>query len=146
AKMLKYLLLKPLEPKDLPALQGLTTREICKVWAAASRFIRKQLSQKMEIEVGTFALVPACATVQRDTVLPLEIPMFQPNRFMRSFCKLKCTKTQIPEETPHTELDFEEIAVDLHFQQEIVKKCVQETLVFFAEALQENKEVEFSFK
>ncbi|NWU98249.1 CCD81 protein, partial [Upupa epops] len=148
AKMLKYLLLKPLEPKDLSTLKELTTREICQIWAAASRYIRGQLLQKraVEIGVGTFALVPAHATVQGNMVLPLEIPLFQPTRLIKKFYKLRCAKTKIPDETPQVQLDFEEIAAAIHFQKEIVEKCMQETLFFFAEALRDNKEVEFFFK
>lgn len=50
------------------------------------------------------------------------------------------------DETPVVELDFEQIAAEIHFRQEIVERCIHETLLFFAGALRDNKEVEFSFK
>ncbi|CAM9814084.1 unnamed protein product [Bubo scandiacus] len=146
--MIKYLLFSPLEHKDLPTLRELTTSEICQVWAGASRYIRRELLQKkaVEIGVGTFALVPACATVGEDKVLPVERPVFQPCRLLKKFYKLKCAKAKIPDETLRVQLDFEQIAADTHFRKEIVEQCVHETLLFFAEALRDNKEVEFSFK
>lgn len=52
--------------------------------------------QAVEIGVGTFALVPARATVGEDKVLPVERPVFQPCRFLKKFYKLKCAKTKIP--------------------------------------------------
>lgn len=42
--------------------------------------------------------------------------------------------------------DFEDIAAHIHFRHEIVEQCVQETLLYFAGALRENKEVEFTFR
>lgn len=50
------------------------------------------------------------------------------------------------DETPLVQLDFEQIAADTHFRPEIVERCVHETLLFFAEALLDNKEVEFTFR
>lgn len=50
------------------------------------------------------------------------------------------------DETPVVELDFEQIAAEIHFRREIVERCIHETLLFFAGALRDNKEVEFSFK
>lgn len=50
------------------------------------------------------------------------------------------------DETPFVQLDFEEIAAEIHFRREIVEQCIHETLLFFAGALRDNKEVEFSFK
>ena len=50
------------------------------------------------------------------------------------------------EETPLVQLDCEQIAADTRFRKEIVEQCVHETLLFFAEALRDNKEVEFSFE
>ncbi|XP_021136960.2 uncharacterized protein LOC110355536 [Columba livia] len=146
--MIKYLLLKPLEPDDLPTLRELTTNEICKVWASASKYIRKELSQKraVEIGVGTFALVPAQASVTEGQVLAIERPVFQPCRFLKKFYKLKCAKTKIPDETPLIQLDFEEIATAIHFRSEIVERCIHETLLFFAGAIRDKKEVEFSFR
>ncbi|XP_029859883.1 coiled-coil domain-containing protein 81-like [Aquila chrysaetos chrysaetos] len=146
--MIKYLLFKPLGPEDLPTLKELTTSEICKVWAGASRYIRRQLLQKraVEIGVGTFALVPARATVGEDKALPVERPVFRPCRLLKKFYKLKCAKTKIPDETPFVQLDFEQIAAEIHFRREIVERCIHETLLFFAGALRDNKEVEFSFK
>ncbi|NWT48742.1 CCD81 protein, partial [Chroicocephalus maculipennis] len=148
AKMMKYLLFSSLGPEKLPTLKELTTSEICRVWAATSRYIRRQLLQKraVEIGVGTFAVVPACATVGEDEVLPLERPVFKPCKFLKKFYKLKCAKTKIPDETACVPLDFEQIAADIHFRQEVVELCVHETLLFFAGTLRDEKEVEFSFK
>ncbi|KFP44932.1 Coiled-coil domain-containing protein 81, partial [Chlamydotis macqueenii] len=122
--------------------------EICRIWAGASRYIRRQLLQKkaVEIGVGTFAVLPACATVAEDKVLPLERPVFQPCRFLKKFYKLRCAKTKIPEDTLRVPLDFAQIGADIRFRQEIVERCIHETLLFFAGALQDEKEVEFSFK
>lgn len=50
------------------------------------------------------------------------------------------------DETPRVLLDFEQIAADIHFRQEVVELCVHETLLFFAGTLRDEKEVEFSFK
>ncbi|NXG47181.1 CCD81 protein, partial [Psilopogon haemacephalus] len=147
AKMLKYVLFKPLGPEHLPTLKELRTAEICRVWAAACRYIRRQLLQKkaVDIGVGTFAVLLAHATVEEDKVLPVERPVFQPCRFIKKFYRLKCAKTRIPDKTPVVELDYEQIAVEIHFRPEIVEKCIHETLLFFAGALQDQKEVEFSF-
>ncbi|NXW12128.1 CCD81 protein, partial [Fregetta grallaria] len=122
--------------------------EICKVWAATSKYIRRQLLQKrvVEIGVGTFAVVPARATVGEDKVLPVERPVFQPCRFLKKFYKLKCAKSKIADETPVVQLDFEQIATDIHFRPAIVEQCIHETLLFFAGALRDKKEVEFFFK
>ncbi|NWH55733.1 CCD81 protein, partial [Fregata magnificens] len=148
AKMIKYLLFKPLEPEQLPTLRELTTSEICRVWASASKYIWRQLLQKraVEVGVGTFAVVPAHATVGEGKVLPVERPVFRPCRFLKKFYKLKCAKTKIPDETPSVPLDFEQIAAAIHFRREIVERCIHETLLFFAGALRDSKEVEFSFK
>ncbi|KFV67496.1 Coiled-coil domain-containing protein 81, partial [Dryobates pubescens] len=147
AKMLKYLLFKPVGPEDLPTLKELRTTEICEVWAATSRYIRRQLLQKkvVDIGVGKFAVLPAHATVEEDKVLPVEKPVFQPCRFLKNFYRLKCAKIRIPDKTSLVELDYEQIAADIHFRPKIVEQCVHETLLFFAGALQEKKEVEFSF-
>ncbi|XP_069633319.1 uncharacterized protein [Haliaeetus albicilla] len=102
--------------------------------------------QAVDIGVGTFALVPARATVGEDKALPVERPVFRPCRFLKKFYKLKCAKTKIPDETPFVQLDFEQIAAEIHFRREIVERCIHETLLFFAGALQDDKEVEFSFK
>ncbi|NXN38708.1 CCD81 protein, partial [Rhinoptilus africanus] len=143
----KYLLFSSLGPENLPTLRELTSSEICKVWAGTSRYIHGELLQKraVEIGVGTFGVVPACATVAEDKVLPLERPVFQPCRLLKEFYKLKCAEAKIPDETPCVALDFEQIAADIHFRQEIVELCVHETLLFFAGALHDDKEVEFSF-
>lgn len=50
------------------------------------------------------------------------------------------------DEIPVVQLDFEEIAAETHFRHEIVEQCVHETLLCFAGALRDNKEVEFSFR
>ncbi|KAM6035438.1 uncharacterized protein LJ206_000838 isoform 1-T1 [Theristicus caerulescens] len=102
--------------------------------------------QAVDIGVGTFAVVPVCATVGEDQVLPVERPVFQPCRFLKKFYRLKCAKTKIPDETLSVALDFEQIAADIHFRRDIVEQCIHETLLFFAGALRDNKEVEFSFK
>ncbi|NXN34671.1 CCD81 protein, partial [Nycticryphes semicollaris] len=148
AKMMKYVLFSSLEPEKLTTLKELTTNEICRVWAATSRYIRRQLLQKraVDIGVGTFAVVPAQATVGEGEVLPLERPVFCLSKLLKKFYKLKCPKTKIPEETPSVQLDFEQIAADVHFRQEIVEQCIHETLLYFAGALRDGKEVEFSFR
>ncbi|KFZ60608.1 Coiled-coil domain-containing protein 81, partial [Antrostomus carolinensis] len=148
AEMARYLLFRSLGPEAFPTLKELTTNEICKVWAATSRHIRRQLLQKkaVQIGIGTFAVVPACARGAEDKVLPVERPVFQLCRFLKKFYKLKYAKTKIPDETPFVELDFEQIAADIRFRREIVERCVHETLLFFAGALRDNKEVEFTFR
>ncbi|NWR54305.1 CCD81 protein, partial [Bucorvus abyssinicus] len=145
---MSYLLFKPLGPEELPTLKELTTSEICRVWAATSGYIQRQLLQKtaVEIGIGTFALVPAHATVAEDTILPVERPVFKPCKFLKKFYHLKCAKTEIPDETPTVQLDFGQIAAEIHFRREIVERCIHETLLFFSGALRDNKEVEFSFK
>lgn len=50
------------------------------------------------------------------------------------------------DETPLIQLDFEEIATAIHFRSEIVERCIHETLLFFAGAIRDKKEVEFSFR
>ncbi|KFO89195.1 Coiled-coil domain-containing protein 81, partial [Buceros rhinoceros silvestris] len=147
AETMKYLLLKPLGPEVLPTLKELTTSEICRLWAATSAYIRRQLLQRraVEIGIGTFALVPAHATVAEDTILPVERPVFKPCRLLRKFYQLKCAKTTIPDKTPSIQLAFGQIAAEIHFRPEIVERCIHETLLFFAEALRDNKEVEFCF-
>ncbi|XP_063996516.1 coiled-coil domain-containing protein 81-like [Pogoniulus pusillus] len=46
---------------------------------------------------------------------------------------------------PVVELDYEQIGKEIHFRRQIVEQCIHETLLFFAGALQDQKEVEFSF-
>ncbi|NXI60897.1 CCD81 protein, partial [Chloroceryle aenea] len=146
--MLKYLLFRSLEPDDLPLLKELSTSEVCHVWKATSRYIYRQLLEKkaVDIGIGTFALVSAQATVGEDKVLPVERPVFQPCRIFRKFYHLKCKKAKIPDETPCVPLDFKHIAAQIHFCPETVEKCIHETLIFFAGAIRDMKEVEFSFK
>ncbi|NXV71529.1 CCD81 protein, partial [Atlantisia rogersi] len=148
AKMMKYLLLNPLKPKDLATLRELSTSEICRVWAAASRYIRTQLLEKkaVDIGIGTFAVVLARAMVGEDKVFLVQRPVFQPCKFLKKFYKLKCAKCKIPDETPVIQLDYVQIATDIHFRLEMVERCIHETLLFFAEALLYKKEVEFTFK
>ncbi|NXS91110.1 CCD81 protein, partial [Jacana jacana] len=148
AKMIKYLLFSSLAPEKLPTLKELTTNEICRVWAATSRYIRSQLLQKkaVDIGVGTFAVVPAQAKVGKGKLLPLERPVFRLCKYMKKFYKLKCAKTKIPDETPSVQLDFEQIAANIHFRREIVEQCIHETLLFFAGTIRDGKEVEFSFR
>ncbi|XP_062481991.1 coiled-coil domain-containing protein 81 [Pezoporus occidentalis] len=146
--MVKYLLFKGLGPDDLPTLKQLTTNEICKIWAGTSKYIRKQLLEKkaVDIGIGTFAPVLVHARVGEDKVLPVERPVFQLCRFMKMFYKLKCSKTKIPKETPFVQLDFKQIGADTRFRPGIVEQCIHETLLFFAGAIQDKREVEFSFR
>ncbi|XP_071587786.1 coiled-coil domain-containing protein 81-like [Heliangelus exortis] len=111
-------------------------------------YIRRQLLQKkvVDIGVGTFAVVPASAIVGEDKVLPVERPVFELCRPLKKFYKLKRAKTKIPDKTLSAPLDFQQIAADIHFHWEIVEQCVHETLLFFAGALLDNKEVEFFFQ
>ncbi|NWV37136.1 CCD81 protein, partial [Grantiella picta] len=147
-KMQKYLLYNSVEPEELPTLKELNTIEICRIWSAMSRYIYKHLLQKtaVEIGVGTFAVLPAHASVEGGKVLPVERPMFIVSKPLKMFYSLECDETKIPDEMPVVQPDFEEIAAEIHFRQEIVEQCVQETLLCFAGALRENKEVEFSFR
>ncbi|KFP02868.1 Coiled-coil domain-containing protein 81, partial [Calypte anna] len=147
-KMNKYLLLNPLEPEKLSTLKELRTIEICQVWFSVSMYIRRQLLQKkvVDIGVGTFAVVPASAIVGEDKVLPVEKPVFELCRPLKKFYKLKCAKTKIPDKTLSAPLDFQEIAAEIHFRWEIVEQCIHETLLFFAGALLDSKEVEFFFQ
>ncbi|NXC00477.1 CCD81 protein, partial [Orthonyx spaldingii] len=147
AKMQKYLLYNAVEPEELPTLRELSTMEICKIWSGMSRHIYKQLLQKraVEIGVGTFAVLPGHASVKEGKVLPVERPMFILSKPLKMFYNLECDETTIPE-TPVVQPDFEEIAEYTHFRHEIVEQCVQETLLCFAGALRDNKEVEFSFR
>ncbi|NXP43555.1 CCD81 protein, partial [Heliornis fulica] len=146
-KIMKYLLLNPLKPEDLPTLKELSTTEICTVWASASRYIQRQLLEKraVDIQVGRFVLIPAFATVGEGKVLLVHRPVFQPCRFLKKLYKLKCDKTKIPDNTEFVPLDYGQIAADIRFCQETVERCIDETLLFFADALRGNKEVEFSF-
>lgn len=52
--------------------------------------------QAVDIGVGTFAVLPAQATVGEDEVLPVDRPVFQLSRVLRKKYKLKCAKTRIP--------------------------------------------------
>ncbi|KAJ7415471.1 hypothetical protein WISP_78190 [Willisornis vidua] len=146
--MQNYLLSNSIGPEELPTLKELSTSEICKVWSGASRYIRRQLLQKraVEIGVGTFALVPVHASVEEGKILPVERPVFTMSKPLRTFYNLESDETKIPDETSIVHLDFEEIAADTHFRREIVEQCIHETLLCFAGALRDNKEVEFSFK
>ncbi|NXB70720.1 CCD81 protein, partial [Donacobius atricapilla] len=148
AEMQKYLLYNSVEPEELPTLRELSTIEICKIWSAMSRHIYRQLLQKkaVDIGVGSFAVVPAHASVAEGKVLPIERPMFILNKPLKMFYNLESDETKIPEETPVVQPDFEAIAANTHFRPEILEQCVQETLLCFAGALRDNKEVEFSFR
>ncbi|NXM45116.1 CCD81 protein, partial [Gymnorhina tibicen] len=148
AKMQKYLLYNAVEPEELATLRELSTMEICKIWSGMSRFIHRQLLQKtaVEIGVGTFAVVPVHATLGEGKVLPVERPMFILSKPLKMFYNLQSDETKIPDEIPVVQPDFEEIAAETHFRHEIVEHCVQETLLCFAGALRDNKEVEFSFR
>ncbi|NXY45442.1 CCD81 protein, partial [Ceuthmochares aereus] len=122
--------------------------EICKVWAAASAHIRRQLLHKraVDIGVGAFAVVPEYATVGEDKFLPVERPVFQPCSMLMRFYKLSCATTKIAEKTPAVPLDFNQIADDIHFLPNTVEQCIHETLLFFAGTLHDQKEVEFTFE
>ncbi|NWU41600.1 CCD81 protein, partial [Hylia prasina] len=148
AEMQKYLLYNSVEPEELSTLRELSTTEICKIWSAMSRHIYKQLLQKkaVEIGVGSFAVVPAQANVAEGKVLPVERPMFILNKPLKMFYSLESEETKIPEGTPVVQPDFEAIAANTHFRHEILEQCVQETLLSFAGALRDNKEVEFTFR
>ncbi|XP_061226258.1 coiled-coil domain-containing protein 81-like isoform X1 [Neopsephotus bourkii] len=130
------------------ALSFLCFVEICQVWAGTSKYIRKQLLEKKAVDVGigTFALVLVHVGVGEDEVLPVERPVFQLCRFMKMFYKLKCAKTKIPHETPVVQLDFEQIGANIRFRPQIVQQCIHETLLFFAAAILDKKEVEFFFR
>ncbi|XP_027766421.1 coiled-coil domain-containing protein 81-like [Empidonax traillii] len=122
--------------------------EVWKIWSGASRYIHRQLLQKraVDIGIGTFALVPVQAVVEEGKVLTVERPVFIVSKPLQAFYNLECDETKIPDETPVVQLDFGEIAADTHFRREIVELCVHETLLCFAGALADEKEVEFSFK
>ncbi|NXA82888.1 CCD81 protein, partial [Thryothorus ludovicianus] len=147
-KMQKCLLYHAVEPEELPTLRELSTIEICKVWSGVSRHIYKQLLQKrvVEIGIGSFAVLPAHANVAEGKVLPVERPMFILSKPLKMFYNLESDETKIPAEMPVVQPDFENIAANIHFRHEIVEQCVQETLLCFAGALRDNKEVEFSFR
>ncbi|NXF71834.1 CCD81 protein, partial [Sclerurus mexicanus] len=147
-KMQNYLLSKSVGPEELPTLKELSTSEICKVWSGVSRYIHRQLLKKRAVDIGagTFALVPVLTTMEEGKVLPVERPVFILSKPLRTFYNLECDEIKIPDETPIVHLDFEEIAADTHFRREIVEQCIHETLLCFAGALRDNKEVEFSFK
>ncbi|NXL25273.1 CCD81 protein, partial [Setophaga kirtlandii] len=147
-KMHKYLLYNTVEPEELPTLKELSTIEICKVWSGMSRHIYKQLLKKKAVDIGlgSFAVIPMHANVAEGKVLPVERPMFIMNKTLKMFYNLEGDETKIPEEIPVVQPDFEDIAAHIHFRHEIVEQCVQETLLYFAGALRENKEVEFTFR
>ncbi|KAL2304716.1 hypothetical protein Nmel_006668 [Mimus melanotis] len=113
-----------------------------------SRHIYRQLLKKraVDIGIGSFAVVPAKASVAEGKVLAVERPMFILSKTLKMFYNLESDETKIPDEIPVAQADFEEIAANTHFRQEIVEQCVQETLLCFAGALRDNKEVEFSFR
>ncbi|XP_032915852.1 coiled-coil domain-containing protein 81-like [Catharus ustulatus] len=113
-----------------------------------SRHIYRQLLKKraVDIGVGSFAVVPVLASVAEDKVLPVERPMFILSKSLKMFYNLESDDTKIPDETPVVPPDVEEVAASTHFRHEIVEQCVQETLLCFAGALRDNREVEFSFK
>nr|XP_032604203.2 uncharacterized protein LOC115495139 isoform X1 [Taeniopygia guttata] len=151
--MQKYLLYNAVEPDELPILKELSTidiffPEICKVWSGMSRHIYRQLLKKkaVEIGIGSFAVIPSHANVAEGKVLPVERPMFIMSKTLKMFYNLESDETKIPDEMPVVQPDFEEIAAKTHFRQEVVEHCVQQTLLYFAEALRDNKEVEFTFR
>ncbi|NXG21147.1 CCD81 protein, partial [Grallaria varia] len=147
-KMQRYLLSNSVGPGDLPNLKELNTNEICKIWSGTSRYIRRQLLRKraVEIGIGVFALVSEHTRVEEGEVLPVERPVFIMSKSLKAFYNLECDETKIPDETSIVHLNFEEIAAKTFFRREIVEHCIRETLLCFAGALRDNKEVEFSFK
>ena len=50
------------------------------------------------------------------------------------------------DEIPVVQLSFEQIATDTGFRREAVQQCIEETLLFFAGAVAEGKEVELVLK
>ncbi|XP_031413303.1 coiled-coil domain-containing protein 81-like [Meleagris gallopavo] len=142
-----YLLFEPLDPKELSLLKDLTTAEICKVWKATSNYVRRELLEKraVDIGIGSFAVVPAHAAAGEDGVLDVDRPVFQLNRHIQQFYKLKEPKIKIPYEIFEYPLDFQEIAESIYFRLPIVEQCIHETLLFFAETLRGKKEVDFFF-
>ncbi|XP_052557306.1 uncharacterized protein LOC128089688 [Tympanuchus pallidicinctus] len=147
-EVLSYMLFNPLDPKELTLLRDLTTAEICRVWDATSEYIRKELMEKraVDIGIGSFAVVPAHAAAGEDGVLDVDRPIFQLNKHIQKFYKLKKPKTKIPFEIFEHPLNFQEIAESICFRVPIVEQCIYETLLFFAEALRGKKEVDFFFK
>ncbi|NXR24053.1 CCD81 protein, partial [Cinclus mexicanus] len=147
-KMQKYLLYNSVEPEELPTLKELSTMEICKIWSGMSRHIYRQLlkNRAVDIGVGSFVVVPVQASVAEGKILPVERPVFILSKPLKMFYNLESDETKIPDETSVVQPDFEEIAANIHFRHEIVEQCVQETLLCFAGALRDNKEVEFSFR
>ncbi|NWZ01514.1 CCD81 protein, partial [Loxia curvirostra] len=121
--------------------------EICKIWSGMSRHIYKKLLKKkaVDIGVGSFAVVPVHANVEEGT-LPVERPMFIMSKTLKMFYNLEGDEAKIPDDIPVVQPNFEDIAAHTHFRHEIVEHCVQETLLYFAGALQQNKEVEFTFR
>ncbi|NXP84144.1 CCD81 protein, partial [Passerina amoena] len=122
--------------------------EICKVWSGMSRHIYRQLLKKKAVDIGlgSFAVIPVNANVAEGKVLPVERPMFIMNKTLKMFYNLQGDETNIPEEIPVVQPDFEDIAAHTHFRHEILEQCVHETLLYFAGAIRENKEVEFTFR
>ncbi|XP_021237589.1 coiled-coil domain-containing protein 81-like, partial [Numida meleagris] len=144
----RYLLLTPLNPEEVSLLKDLTTSEICKVWEATSKYIRRQLLEKraVDIGIGSFAVVPTRAAAGQDGALEVDTPVFQLNQHVQTFYNLKDSKTKIPSEIFEHPLNFEEIAQTIYFRPPIVEQCIHETLLFFAEALRGKKEVDFLFR
>ncbi|XP_021237133.1 coiled-coil domain-containing protein 81-like [Numida meleagris] len=144
----RYLLFTPLNPEELSLLKDLTTAEICKVWEATSKYIRRQLLEKraVDIGIGSFAVVPTRAAAGPDGALEVDTPVFQLNQHVQTFYKLKDSKTKIPSQIFEHPLNFEEIAETIYFRTPIVEQCIHETLLFLAEALRGKKEVDFLFR
>ncbi|XP_015705289.1 coiled-coil domain-containing protein 81-like [Coturnix japonica] len=143
----RYLLLKPLDPNELSLLKELTTSEICRVWDATSKYVCRQLQEKkaVDIGIGSFAVVPARVAAGKDGVLDVDKPIFQMSQHVQRFYKLKKPKTKIPPEVFEHPLNLKEIAESIHFRVPIVKQCIHETLLFFAETLRGKQEVDFFF-
>ncbi|XP_040512126.1 coiled-coil domain-containing protein 81-like [Gallus gallus] len=148
AGVFRYLLFKPLDPKQLSLLKELSTLEICRVWETTSKYIQGQLLEKraVDIGIGSFAVVSARAAAGEDGVLVVDKPIFQLNQHVQEFYEIKEPKTKIPSEMFEYPLDFQEIAKNSYFRVPIVERCIHETLLFFAEAIRGKKEVDFFFK
>ncbi|NXJ16773.1 CCD81 protein, partial [Odontophorus gujanensis] len=102
--------------------------------------------QAVNIGIGTFAVVPTHAAAGENGHLDVEKPIFQMNQNIEALYKLKPSKIKIPPEILDHPLDFQEIAKIIYFRAPIVEQCIHETLLFFADALRRQKELDFFFE
>ncbi|XP_062444562.1 coiled-coil domain-containing protein 81-like [Rhea pennata] len=147
--MINYLVLNPpLGLEKFPTLKQLSTNDIVRIWASACYYLRIQLllNRAVNIGIGTFAVVKEHVRVGEGEVLPLQRPVFQMCRFFKRFYRLRYAQKEIPDDIPVVQLSFEQIAKETGFLQEAVQWCIEETLLFFAGAVAEGKEVEMVFK